>query len=154
MRVFGLAADRLDAFDFVIGRRATVDIDAATPLLTQVTAKMDDESLCLQPAKTADSQFIWEVNNAPATRAQSINADPIPGGHINGGSPQRSDPIRMWVALSQGVVGVIDFADATISALSVAPSSASRTWSGPTAHRRSDCHGAQRGGNRGRDDSA
>ena len=73
---------------------------------------MAEVVLNLQAATDEDSQFIWQVNNAPATRAQSINSAPIPwGSHQAWFTSKLKDPnCRMWVALTHGEqVGVIRF---------------------------------------------
>jgi RimJ/RimL family protein N-acetyltransferase len=73
---------------------------------------MGESLLGLQLATSADSQFVWEVNNAPATRAQSINPASIPWeSHQQWFAAKLTDPdCRMWVALIDGVrVGVIRF---------------------------------------------
>lgn len=69
-------------------------------------------SLTLQAATDQDSHFIWLVNNAPLTRAQSINSEPIPwASHEAWFASKLEDPTcKMWVALTHNErVGVIRF---------------------------------------------
>ena len=73
---------------------------------------MAEVSLTLQAATEQDSHFIWRVNNAPLTRAQSINSEPIPrDSHEVWFASKLNDPsCRMWVALTHHErVGVIRF---------------------------------------------